>query len=62
MTKKRKLKTALDPERIVNPRYAGTTPGMVAKALMRPVKEADETNNPDKRGGDIQATAVRSSI
>ena len=32
---------AKEPE-IVNPFYAGATPGMVAKALARPVKKEDE--------------------
>lgn len=42
MTKKLK-----DPE-ILNPRYEGATPGMVARALAQPVKEADQEGDGDK--------------
>ena len=50
-----------EPE-ILNPRYEGAMPGMVAKALMRPVKEADEGEDGDKQGDDIQPALAQSNI
>ncbi len=52
-----------DPEavEVLNPRYAGATPGMVAKALMRPVREAGEDGDGDKQGEATQPALAQSS-
>ena len=42
MTKDRKRKPGLTPEQILNPRYAGATPEMVALALLRHKPEEDD--------------------
>ena len=55
MTKKPK-----EPE-ILNPRYESATPGMVAKALMRPVHEAEEGEG-DKQEEAIDPLAHQSGI
>ena len=47
---------------ILNPFYKGTTPGMVAKALMRPAKEAEKEDDGDKPGEAIEPAAHQSSI
>ena len=56
MTKKPK-----EPE-ILNPLYEGATPGMVVKALMRPVKEAEREDDGDKPEKATEALARQSSI
>ena len=56
MTKKRK-----EPE-ILNPFYEGATPGMVAKALMRPAKEAEREGDGDKPEESTEAPSCQSSI
>ena len=50
-----------EPE-ILNPLYEGATPGMVAKALLRPVKDAERENDGDKPEESIEAPVHQSSI
>ena len=52
----------LEEIEVTNPHYEGATPGMVAKALMRPVKEVDEDKDGDKLDDDMQPTVAHSGI
>ena len=58
MTRPKKPK---QPE-ILNPLYEGATPGMVVKALMRPVKEAELDGDGDKPEKSTEPLSRQSSI
>ena len=47
---------------ILNPLYEGATPGMVAKALMRPAKEAEQEGDGNKPEKATEPPARQSSI
>ena len=47
---------------ILNPLYDGATPGMVVKALMRPVKEAEREGDGDKPKKATEPPVRQSSI
>ena len=51
-----------DEVEVLNPRYQRATPGMVAKALARPVKKADQEDDGDKPENDTQPPGAQSSI
>ena len=50
-----------DPE-ILNPRYAGATPEMVARALLRHEPEADDGESEAEPSGIMEQPAIQSSI
>ena len=47
---------------ILNPRYAGATPEMVGRALLRRDPEADDEEDESEESGIIDDPKVRSSI